>query len=149
MSLYCVVSPDCPVKSLWLPKNHQLRTILRIRHHFLGKPLGILYALDDGLPKPHKVFWSQFTVEKLFSLYKAMNATPSSVLGLLEEPEFENQAEARVYDYFKTYIGNCKERSSAVVVKSIVVSFNNLSGLARRPINHTCSLIFPLPIKRI
>ena len=128
------------------------------RHHFLGKPLGVLYALHNGLPKPHKIFWSQFSVEKLFSLYKAMNATASSVLALLAEPEFENQAEARVYDYFKTYIGNignCKEEelrsllrfvtgSSAIVDKSILVRFNNLSGLARRPISHTCSCTLDL-----
>ncbi len=78
-----------------------------------------------------------------------------SVLALLEEPEFASQAEGQVYEYFKTYIGNCKEDelrnllqfvtgSSAVVDKSISVALNNLSGLARRPISHTCSCTLDL-----
>ncbi len=57
-----------------IPTNDNIEKLVSTvaRHHFLGKPLGVLYALHGGLPKPHKVFWGQFTVGKLFSLQTAL-----------------------------------------------------------------------------
>lgn len=68
-----------------------------------------------------------------------------------------NSAEERVYSYLVTFVGNMKndelrlfirfvKGSSSVVAKKINSSFNNLSGLARRPISHTCDCGLELSI---
>ena len=36
--------------------------------------------------------------------------------------------------------------SAVYLAKSIQVTFNNLSGLARRPVSHTCSCTLELPV---
>lgn len=141
-----------------IPQCHNLRQIIVdiSRHVFLGKPMGLLYALHGGVPQSHRSFWSQFAVEKLFDLFRALNATPSVVLRLIEEPEFENRAEAKIFYYLTSYIGNSKQNelrsflrfvtgSSVVLGQSIKISFNSLHGLARRPIAHTCDCQLDLP----
>ena len=87
--LVCVLSRfDCTV----VPTTKNLfKLIVDVsRHVFLGKPLGLLYAMSAGVPSFQRRFWSSCSVEKLFQLYKALNATPAIVLSLVEEPEFEN-----------------------------------------------------------
>jgi len=126
------------------------------RHVFLGKPLGLLYTMHRGVPNNHLAFWKSLTVSKFYQLYNALNATPTTVLHLLEEPEFENQAEADVYHYLTSFIGSCKTDelrsflrfvtgSSVVLDHPLKVSFNGLSGLARRPTAHTCDCVLELP----
>ena len=100
----CTTIPTC--ENFW-----QLVTDIA-RHLFTGKPLGLLYALHNGVPEPHRSFWESISVKKLFDLYRALNASPSIVLSLLEEPEFENEAEAKVSYYLTTFIGNSSTRST-------------------------------------
>ncbi len=137
-------------------KNLRKLVIDVARHVFLGKPLGLVYSMSSGVPKCHHAFWSQLTVHKLYELYKALNATPQSVLNLIEEPEFENKAESNVYYYFTSFIGNCQSGelrsllrfitgSSVIIDREIKVSFNSLSGLCKRPISHTCDCVIELP----
>jgi len=38
-------------------------------------------------------------------LYQALNATPTTVLNNLEEPEF---AEEKVFNFLQTFIGDCR-----------------------------------------
>ena len=126
------------------------QVVLRVaRHLFLGKPLGALYALNSGVPIPYHSFWEQFSIDMLFRLYKVLNASTSAVLGLIEDPADMNPAEDRVFGFLLSFIGNMKQNelrlflrfvtgSSVLLAKQITVSFNNLTGLARRPISHTC-----------
>ncbi len=126
------------------------------RHVFLGKPFGLLYTMSSEVPSSQQSFWVQFSVEKLFELYKALNATPTTVLGLIEEPEFETKAESNVFYYLTSFIGNCKQEelrsflrfvtgSSVVIDNPITITFNTLSGIAKRPIRHTCDCVLELP----
>ena len=86
-----------------------------------------------------------------------MNASPTSVLKVIEEPDLMNCAEERVYRYLVTFIGNSKPNqlslflrfvtgSSVLIAKPIHITFNNLTGLSRRPISHTCDCTLELPI---
>ncbi len=125
---------DCMV----VPTSNNIRCLIVdvARYHFLQKTLGLLFTMHSGVPNPHKGFWQTITVEKFFELYKAINATPSAVLAMFEEPEFDNQAEGK---NFSTFIGNCKPDgfvtgSSVILDKQITIEFNNITGLARRPI---------------
>ena len=152
--LVCVLSRfDCTV----VPTTENLfKLIVDVsRHVFLGKPLGLLYAMSAGVPSFQQRFWSN-SVEKLFQLYKALNATPAIVLSLLEEPEFENEAESKVLYYCTSFIGNCKQEelrsllrfitgSSVVIDQPIKVSFNTLDGIGKHPISHSCECSIELP----
>ena len=139
-------------------RNNLLRLIVGVaKHNFVGKPLGSLFTLRAGVPIQYGLFWDNYTIQKLFELYKALNATTVTVLKLLTEPEGMNAAQERVYCYLITLVQNMKNDelrcfvrfitgSSVVVAKHIAISFNNLSGLARRPISHTCDCGLELPV---
>ena len=91
----------------------------------------------------------EFPIEKMFNFYQLLNATPSSVLKQIQEPELMNAGESRVYNYLLSFVGNMKQNelrlflrfvtgSAVLMAEPIKVSFNSLTGLARRPISHTC-----------
>ena len=134
------------------------RLVITISKHLLvNKPLGTLYTLRSGVPIPYHNFLKQFSIQKLFELYKALNATSASVLRLIESPEDMNFAEDRVFRYLLTFVGSAKTDqlrfflrfvtgSSVLIDERITISFNNLTGLARRPISHTCDCGLELPI---
>ena len=101
-------------------------------------------------------FWEQFTVKDFHSLYVALSASPEKVLELLDEPDIVDPNQEWVFGYLQQYIGNVKldevrlflrftTGSSVCMSKHIEVRFNNLSGLARCPISHTCSCVLELP----
>lgn len=119
------------------------------KQHFLGKTFGMLFMMHLGVPHPYHPFWKKYTVNELFELYKALNATTGAVLKRLIQPEAMNSAEARIYSYLQTYVRNMKcdelrlfirfvTGSSVMVAQDIRIYFNFLSGLSRRPISHTC-----------
>ena len=139
------------------PSNIKQLVLRVARHLFLGKPLGVVYALNSGIPIPYHSFWEQFSIDELFCLYKVLNATTSAVLDLIEDPADMNPAEDRVFGFLLAFIGNMRRSelrlffrfvtgSSVLLAKKIKVSFNNLTGLARRPISHTCDCTIELPI---
>ena len=127
------------------------------KYHFMGKIFGTLFTMRAGVPLLYHTFWETFSVEELFTLYKALNATTASVLTMLKEPEYMNVAQERLFSYLTTYIGNMKSDelrlflrfvtgSSVVVAQHISIFFNLLSGVARRPISHTCDCSLQLSI---
>ena len=125
---------------------------------FIIKPLGTLFTLRSGVPTVYHKFWTQFSLEEFFELYKYSNATSASVLKNVNEPEAMNAAETRVFRYLLTFIGNAKQKqlrlflryvtgSSVLMISNpITVGFNNLTGLGRRPISHTCNCTLELSI---
>ena len=126
------------------------------KHEFLMKPLGALHAIHAGVPQVHHDFWAQFSVQNLFELYMALNATPATVMCRIMEPEQLNSAQVRMLGYLSRFIGDMKQEelrrllrfitgSSVLIDQDITVSFNRLHGFARRPISHTCSCTLELP----
>lgn len=104
----------------------------------------------------HIMFWNKMSVDKLFLLYKALQASTDKVINVLEEPEFINAAEEEVWLYLRSFIGNLNHGllraflrfvtgSVLLCTSKIYVTFNSLSGLSRRPIGHTCSNTIELP----
>jgi hypothetical protein len=84
-------------------------------------------------------------------------ASPSKVLKKVIEPAFfSNPHEQRVYAYLEQFIGGMSvdevkrflrfvTGNTVLTSKDIFVSFNGLSGIARRPLAHTCSNILEIP----
>ena len=86
------------------PSNMRRLLISIAKYILQGKPLGILLTMRSGVPKCYQSFWQQFSMDKLYRLYKALSASPSSVLQSVSEPDFVNAAEERVYQFLRTYI---------------------------------------------
>ena len=72
------------------------------------KTLAATHAMRVGVPTIYSGFWENFTTEELFTLYKALTATPSSVLKMILEPVAMNVAEERVYGYLISFVGNLR-----------------------------------------
>ena len=75
---------------------------------------------------------------------------------MLEEPEVNDECQARVFTYLQQFIGNMKNDevrrflrfvtgTSVLLPDGISVCFNASSGLMRRPIAHTWSCLLELP----
>lgn len=71
-----------------------------------------------------------------------------------------NQSEERIYAYLTTMIGNMQGQelraflrfvtgASVCIAPKIKIAFNNLSGLGRRPIAHTCDFLLELPLSYV
>lgn len=142
-----------------VPSSNTIRKIIvkTAKYQLVSKSLGTLLLMRASFPTSYNSFFQQFSIEQLFELYKSLGACSSTVLQCLREPEFLNKAEERTYRYLLTFIGNSKPEqlrlflrfvsgSSVVLSSPIKVTFNNLSGLARRPISHTCDCTLELPL---
>ena len=141
-----------------VPTVHNIRQlVLQVaRYELISKPFGSLLSLHRGVPSVYHPFLTGFSVQQLYELYKALNATPGSVISMIVDPVEATTNQLRVLGYLKTFIGNLTQRdlrnflrfvtgSSVILDKKISISFNSLCGLARRPISHTCGCTLELP----
>ena len=73
----------------------------------------------------------------MVNLYRALNATPGSVMSMIKESKEMTSSQARVLGYLRTFIGNLNHQdlrnflrfvtgSSVVIDKKISVTFNSL-----------------------
>ena len=63
----------------WLQGD--LKFIVDVAHYEMeSKPAGAVSMLHLGIPEHHCPFWKGFSFDQLYSLYKAISATPKSVL---------------------------------------------------------------------
>lgn len=131
------------------PKFKQVLTQIA-SYEFLAKPSVALAAMNSGVPKQHKPFWDGVIVDDLLSIYYALTASPATVLGMFEDAVGMNSNEERVLGYLRQFVGSMSSDSlrnflrfvtgsSVCSSQKLEVSFNSLSGAARRPIAHTCT----------
>jgi hypothetical protein len=120
------------------------------KFHFIRKPAAAVADIRSGIPMVHSAFWSRMSVGDLYSVYKALQATPAKVLALLDDAFVTNLSRERVFGYLQQYVGNMQEDelsyflrfvtgSSVCSSKTITIIFNSTDGLKRIPIGHTCS----------
>ena len=126
------------------------------KYEFLIKPMAAISSIHSGISEEEKLFWRNFSVNELHSLYLSLSATAEKVLNIIEEPVESNCNQARVFNYLLQYIGNMRNDevrrflrfttgSSVVIAERINVIFNAQSGLSRHPIAHTCGCTLELP----
>ncbi len=136
-------------RQLPTPSNLRQQIIQVAKFEFVTKPVAAHTLIHTGISHSEKIFWNQLTVNELYSLYVCLTATPDRLLDFMEEPIFINPAQERVYGYLRDFIGNLSindtrtflrfTTGSAVLTSApLKVIFNNVAGLARRPIAHTC-----------
>ena len=94
-----------------IPTSSNIRKLIvdLARHHLIRKTLGVLYTLHSGISTCYHNFLKSFSVIDLFELNKHLNATPSSVLEVIDEPLTVNSAQNRVFGYLKTFLRNSRQ----------------------------------------
>jgi len=138
------------------PKNIMQLLHVIAKHEFVSRPFEAITLINSGIPLEHKPFWQTKSVPELYSLVIALSVSPRKILAQIEEPFFKNKAEERVFAYLQQYVGNMKQEeaqkflrfvtgSSVCLGFKITVSFNGLTGAARRPLSHTCTSDLVLP----
>ena len=136
------------------PKNLQSQLIQIAEYEFHVKPMAALFAINSGIPHCEQTFWH--SIEQVSSLYYTLTATSSKVLTMLQEPVTSNSCQSRIFSYLQQFIGNMNQAevrrllrfttgSSVILSGGITVTFNNISGIARKPIAHTCDPCLELP----
>ena len=141
-----------------IPHPHTLKqSVIEVaRFQFIMEPAGAIAMIRSGIPKQHAAFWNKTTVTQFHSIYRALDVTPARVLKMIDEPVFCNPNEERTFSYLEQYIGNMQPDEARSFVRfvtgcsvcsgrRILITFNTLEGLARRPIAHTCSSTLELP----
>ena len=125
------------------------------KYEFVTKPAAAIIAVHSGILRAHQKFWKDQSVSTISRMYTNFTVTPKKVNELLLQPEFMSENEERVYGYLVCMIGNVNINegrnflrfvtgSSVCSTKGITISFNTLSGLARRPIANTCDCMLEL-----
>ena len=111
------------------------------KFEFEVKPMVAITSVHCGIPKEHKAFWENMTVEKLYSLYLMLTASPAKVIACLE-PECTMQVDERIFSYLES--GNMNRNmlrrflrfvtgSSTCIGNTIKVRFNRISKTAIQP----------------
>ena len=132
------------------PQNIRVLMVQAAKYMFLVRPAAAVNQLNTGIPDLHRSFWGKIEVGHLFKVYKCMSVSTAKVLSLLQEPQMDIPSKEEVWLYLQRFIGNMTNDelrtllrfvtgSFVISVSAIAVSFNNLDGLARRPIAHTCT----------
>ena len=119
------------------------------QYEFTLKPAAAIAAIHSGVPDQHALFWKNLGVTGLLCLYQAKSISPAKVLKMFDKVQPLDTNQERIMLYLRQYIGSLNtgdlEQFLRFVTGSCVfmpvkiqVSFNSLSGTARRPIAHTC-----------
>ena len=143
-----------------LPTPSNLMNVIEqvARYEFTIKPAASVSLINSGIPLNHIGYWSRKSPSDVQKVYQHLSLSPGNVKSksLLSFPETYNQLEARTAGYLRTMVGNMQHEelrhfmrfvtgSCVCITPEIRITFNSLSGLARRPIAHTCNCSLELP----
>lgn len=144
------------------PKPSTLSSVIEQvgRCEFIVKPAAGIGLINSGIPKKHRDFWMKLSVEGVKKVYDNLTISSDKILGLLDFPLFCTPQEERVSRYLRTLVSRLNTEklrhlmrfitgSSVCSENAIHVQFNRLTGLARRPIAHTCNSTLELPVDYI
>lgn len=143
-------------ESRMIPRPTTVRDIfLQIaKYTFIHKPAASITAINSGIPIEHTSFWKTLGVERLHRLYRVKSVSPAKVIKMVDEAEALDRNQEKVISYLKQYIGSLNSEDlqrflrfvtgTSCITKKIGITFNTLSGAARRPIAHTCELSLEL-----
>ena len=141
-----------------LPKPSALLSVIEqvARFEFISKPAAAISMIYSGIPTNHREFWRRQSPDKMVELYRHLTLNPQKMIEMLHFPEACLPQQERVYGYLRTMIGNSSSNQLRQLMRfitgscvcnsdKITVQLNGLSGLARRPIAHTCDCVIELP----
>ena len=91
------------VREIPKPGNFKELIIEIAKFYFLRKPAAAISEIKSGIPDIHIQFWNNMSIGDLYSIYKALQASPSKVLSMLEDITGDNQSQERVFCYLQQY----------------------------------------------
>ncbi len=141
-----------------LPSKGNLRNLIRdiAELLFVIQPLPACHLMHSGIPPKHVEFWSSLTTDELYAMYQGMAVSAKRIANSFVEPStYSNPNEERVYGYLLQCIGNLPQEELSLFLRfvtgssvfcnwPIYITFNGLTGLARRPIAHCCTCMLEL-----
>ena len=146
-----LLSVLCRFRCRQLPTPANLISCIQhiAEYEFVSRPAAAIFSVYSGIPVSHQQFWMKQSVSSLLQLYESLTVTAKKVNDLLVHTDAQSMNEERVYGYLTTMIGNMNINelrsflrfvTGSTVCNStkILVTFNSLTGLARRPLAHTC-----------
>ena len=122
---------------------------------FLTMPASVLALMHGGIPHLHLPFWKSYSIDELHALLTSLTVSAQKIQDLLEEPQFATPEQETVWMYLSRLIGMLSYSelrgflrfvtgSTLIIVLTIIVTFNRLSGLQRHPLSHTCTATLEL-----
>ncbi|CAH1113826.1 unnamed protein product [Psylliodes chrysocephalus] len=134
-----------------LPKAEEIKEqVLAIAEKLLiDQPKPLYKELQKGLPADIADFLNNMSYKTVNSIWYKMQPTPTKVMGalklIIKDPTND---EDRYFYYLQNYVGSLTLNQlntfllfvtgSVQMPKEILVGFHTNSGIARRPIAHTC-----------
>jgi hypothetical protein len=126
--------------------------IATARHLLLDKPAPLVEMMKRGIPSSqYECFWSTLTLPAIQLLFTQQLPTPAKVNNVIfaANEDAIRQDEQNCLYYLRQMVSGFDVddlesflrfiSGSTVMPQKITVLFNKISGLARRPIAHTCS----------
>ena len=131
------------------PRNLAELIVNVAKYEFCSKPAAAITMINCGIPDEHKPFWTDLGIDGINGIYTSLTVTSDKILKIIDG-DCQSPGEERILAYLTSLIGNMKTNdlrnflrfttgSSVCIASKISVTFNSSSGLARRPIAHTCS----------
>lgn len=145
-------------RSIPSPDSLKCMILQASKYEFIVKPCAALTAIHSGIPIKHLAFWKKLSVYELHSLYSSLSVSPAKIISLLDgDDSVGNPNQERVFKYLTQFVGNMNNDelrsflrfvtgSSVCPCDCMKVSFNYLTGIARRPIGHTCGCQLELSV---
>lgn len=138
------------------PESLKCNILQAAKYEFIIKPCAALTVIYAGIPSRHRAFWEKISIYEFHAWCVALTATPTKVLSVLEDDCADNQNKERVLRYLTQFIGNMSSdelrsflryvTGASICPSHWAVTFNSLTGIARRPIGHTCANILELSV---
>ncbi|KAK0151962.1 hypothetical protein N1851_006661 [Merluccius polli] len=138
-----------------IPKRENIKaTLIQVAHkQIIQEPK---YALDNMSEVAAECLKTAIkTPQDLLVIYSDKKPTCRKVLKMIEASPV-SPAEKQAHQYLQQYVRGLDEiglrkflrfitGSDIISVPRIAISFNNLEGLSRRPVAHTCGAVLELP----
>uniref|UniRef100_A0A1Y1M514 HECT domain-containing protein n=1 Tax=Photinus pyralis TaxID=7054 RepID=A0A1Y1M514_PHOPY len=136
-----------------IPREDQIQEqILTLATDILiSKPKDFITIMRSGILDTHlTTVWNVMTVDELSTILNQLKPSPQKVVDCIVQREQElTNDQSRVFYYLQQFVLSLSDSDlqkfllfvtgSIHLPSSILVTFNNLNGLNRRPIAHTCS----------
>uniref|UniRef100_A0A1X7SVK8 HECT domain-containing protein n=1 Tax=Amphimedon queenslandica TaxID=400682 RepID=A0A1X7SVK8_AMPQE len=109
--------------------------------------------IHQGIPDQHRLFWTDLGIDGIANIYRLLSVSAEKFLDAVQECEFRNEAEQRIYNYLIRMIESMKINSlrnflrfwtgsSVFITDKLFVIFT----YGYSPFAHTCGSTLELPL---
>ena len=138
-----------------LPNAENLRRLIveTANLFFVRRSASITLMIHRGIPDQHRFFWTDLDIDGIANVYRLLSVSAEKFLNAIQECEFRNEAEERIYSYLIRMIESMKINSlrnflrfwtgsSVLITDKLFVIFT----YGYSPFAHTCGNTLELPL---